>query len=284
MPELPWLLAEHRRRNQTTQNANTLFDPHRQRVMELLKQATGNSPGRLCVLGAGNCNDLDLVQLLAVFLEIVLVDLDRAATVSAVDSAVDDALRQRIHIAERTDVTGAFERLQVADSRDFDSVAAVDLLKLFSADPQIPFAPFDCIVSTCLLSQLIDSVVLGLGLDHPSLVPIILAMRKQHLRTLVQSLVPGGRGLLIFDFVSSQSLPNLMQIDESRLNQTLIEAINVKNFFTGLNPFAVQAELANQADFAGLITDIRLHPPWRWDIGQKQFAVTAISFHRRHVG
>lgn len=283
MPQEPWLLAEHQRRNLTTLNANALFAAHRQRVMRLLKQAAGDLPGRLCVLGAGNCNDLDLGDLLAEYLEIVLVDLDRAASVSAVTTAIDDSLRHRIHIADSTDVTGAFERLQVADTKDFGSDAAADLLRLFSAVPQIPFAPFDCIVSTCLLSQLIDSLVLALGLDHPSIVPLILALRKQHLRTLVQSLVPDGRGLLIFDFVSSQSLPNLMQIDEGHLNHTLIDAINAKNFFTGLNPFAVQAEMATHADLAGLIRNIRLHPPWRWDIGQKQFAVSAISFVRSHT-
>ena len=283
MPQEPWLLAEHQRRNLTTLNANALFAAHRQRVMRLLKQAAGDLPGRLCVLGAGNCNDLDLGDLLAEYLEIVLVDLDRAASVSAVTTAIDDSLRHRIHIADSTDVTGAFERLQVADTKDFGSDAAADLLRLFSAVPQIPFAPFDCIVSTCLLSQLIDSLVLALGQDHPSIVPLILALRKQHLRTLVQSLVQGGRGLLIFDFVSSQSLPNLMQIDEGHLNHTLIDAINAKNFFTGLNPFAVQAEMATHADLAGLIRNIRLHPPWRWDIGQKQFAVSAISFVRSHT-
>lgn len=283
MPQEPWLLAEHQRRNLTTLNANALFAAHRQRVMRLLKQAAGDLPGRLCVLGAGNCNDLDLGDLLAEYLEIVLVDLDRAASVSAVTTAIDDSLRHRIHIADSTDVTGAFECLQVADTKDFGSDAAADLLRLFSAVPQIPFAPFDCIVSTCLLSQLIDSLVLALGLDHPSIVPLILALRKQHLRTLVQSLVQGGRGLLIFDFVSSQSLPNLMQIDEGHLNHTLIDAINAKNFFTGLNPFAVQAEMATHADLAGLIRNIRLHPPWRWDIGQKQFAVSAISFVRSHT-
>lgn len=283
MPQEPWLLAEHQRRNLTTLNANALFAAHRQRVMRLLKQAAGDLPGRLCVLGAGNCNDLDLGDLLAEYLEIVLVDLDRAASVSAVTTAIDDSLRHRIHIADSTDVTGAFERLQVADTKDFGSDAAADLLRLFSAVPQIPFAPFDCIVSTCLLSQLIDSLVLALGKDHPSIVTLILALRKQHLRTLVQSLVQGGRGLLIFDFVSSQSLPNLMQIDEGHLHHTLIDAINAKNFFTGLNPFAVQAEMATHADLAGLIRNIRLHPPWRWDIGQKQFAVSAISFVRSHT-
>ena len=48
------------------------FADHRRRVSGLL--ATG--PGRLCVLGAGNANDLDLATLLEVHREVHLVDLD----------------------------------------------------------------------------------------------------------------------------------------------------------------------------------------------------------------
>jgi hypothetical protein len=141
-------------------------------------------------------------------------------------------------------------------------------------------APFDCIASTCLLSELIDSIVLAMGASHPNIAPVILALRKQHLRTLIQSLRPGGSGVVIFDFVSNQTIPELMRIDERILNVALADAIHAKNFFTGLNPFAVQAELQTHPDFSGLVTDIQLHSPWRWDIGQKQFAVSAISFRR----
>ncbi len=280
MSDSNWLLAEHQRRNQTTLDANSLFEPHRQRVMQLLMQVAGPTSGRLCVLGSGNCNDLDLIVLLNAFEELVLVDVDRATTELAITTGLKGSQPERIHVAESTDVTGVFKRLQAADVKELGASAAAEILKLLTITLQLPLSPFDCVVSTCLLSQLIDSVVLALGTDHPSVVPIILALRKQHLRTVVHNLSAGGRGLLVFDFVSSHSLPGLMQIDDSRLNQTLIEAINAKNFFTGLNPFAVQAELQTHSDFAGLINDIRLHPPWRWDIGEKQFAVSAISFRR----
>ena len=280
MSDSKWLLAEHQRRNQTTLDAHSIFDNHRQRVMQLLRPASGLKLGRLCVLGAGNCNDLDLVELAQLSEEIILVDIDRAATEQALANRLEESMRGKVRVAESTDVSGIFERLQAADVKDTRSLAAKDLLALLSVNPKLPCSPFDCISSTCLISQLLDSVILALGANHPSLVPIILALRRQHLRALVHNLSAGGRGVFVFDFVSSQTLPNLMQIDESRLNQTLIEAINAKNFFTGLNPFAVQAELQTHADFAGLITDIQLHPPWRWNIGKKQFAVSSISFRR----
>ena len=279
MSDSKWLLAEHQRRNQTTISAHSIFDNHRQRMMQLLRPVSGQKLGRLCVLGAGNCNDLDLVELPNLFEEVVLVDVDRAATEQAIASRMEESMRGRVHVSE-SDVSGIFERLQAADVKDFASNAAKDLLELLSVNPKLPSSPFDCIASTCLISQLLDSVILAMGANHPSLVPIILALRRQHLRAIVHNLSAGGSGVFVFDFVSTQTLPNLMQIDESRLNQTLIEAINAKNFFTGLNPFAVQTELQSHADFAGLIKDIQLHPPWRWNIGKKQFAVSAISFRR----
>ncbi|MDX1928750.1 MAG: hypothetical protein SFV81_19630 [Pirellulaceae bacterium] len=289
MSDSQWLLAEHQRRNQTTLKAHALFDTHRQRVTDLIKQAgvlkqdEGVQAGRMCVLGAGNCNDLDLVELANVFQEIVLVDIDSAAMEQAVANGGGKALRGRVHVTESTDVTGIFERLQAADVKDASSSAVTELLALLTVNPKLPSAPFDCIVSTCLISQLLDSVILALGANHPGLVPLLLTLRRQHLRTIVHNLADHGRGIFIFDFVSSQTLPNLMQIDEGRLSQTLVEAINAKNFFTGLNPFAVQAELQSHADFVGLIADVQLHSPWRWDIGKKQFAVSAISFQRKEA-
>lgn len=278
MSDPKWLL-EHKRRNQSTLDARELFAPHRHRVMQLIVQAASAPPGRLCVLGAGNCNDVDLNQLLTAFKEIVLVDVDAGAMESAVASVVPESLRERIRICD-IDVSGIYGRLQDEDTKFVHSKSENYLLELLTSGVKIPYAPFDCVVSSCLLSQVIDSVFLTMGSNHPAIVPIILAIRKQHLRTITQSLVQGGRGLVVFDFLSSQTLPNLMQIDDAQLNQSLIGAINAKNFFTGLNPYAMLAELQTHSDFAGLLSQIRIHQPWRWDIGKRQFAVTAISFSR----
>jgi hypothetical protein len=275
-----WLLTEHQRRNQTTLELREIFDQHRQRVMHLLKRVACETAGRLCVLGAGNCNDLQLDELLNTFEKVFLVDIDQTAVASAVARLIPETLRDRIHVAESTDVTGVFDYLQSIDKNDFHATQTNHLLSLLSHQQHIPMAPFDCIASTCLLSELIDSVFLAMGGNHPALAPVILALRRQHLRMMIQSLRVGGFGLVIFDFVSSQTLPELMRIDERILNSALVDAINEKNFFTGLNPFAVQAELKTHPDFLGLVTDVRLHPPWRWDLGHKQFAVSAISFRR----
>ncbi|MGA2501139.1 MAG: hypothetical protein ABSH20_25660, partial [Tepidisphaeraceae bacterium] len=63
--------------NESTAGSRAWFASHRQRIEALLRR--GPKGGRLCVLGAGNCNDLDLPELAGHFGEIHLVDLDEAA-------------------------------------------------------------------------------------------------------------------------------------------------------------------------------------------------------------
>src|SRR3954447_9511200 len=60
------------------------FASHREQIERLLVADGLGGGGRLCVLGAGNCNDLDLPTLAEVFDEIHLVDLDPAALEAAV--------------------------------------------------------------------------------------------------------------------------------------------------------------------------------------------------------
>lgn len=55
------LTALHRGFNATTRTHWDRYAVHRRRVTTLLL-AGGNGQGRLCVLGAGNCNDLDLAD------------------------------------------------------------------------------------------------------------------------------------------------------------------------------------------------------------------------------
>src|SRR5882672_99502 len=69
--------------NQDTRDLWERYRGHRERVTAaILALAPGGSAargGRLCLLGAGNANDLDLEALAARFDEVHLVDIDSAA-------------------------------------------------------------------------------------------------------------------------------------------------------------------------------------------------------------
>src|ERR1700679_4278661 len=64
------------RLNRATSTSGALFEQHRRRIMDLALRAEG---GVAAVLGAGNCNDVDLPVLASRFEQVHLVDLDAEA-------------------------------------------------------------------------------------------------------------------------------------------------------------------------------------------------------------
>ena len=70
---------------QKTSNRSALsqldaFTGHREHLTALVRASVSPSERkRLCVLGAGNCHDLDLGELAELYAEIHLVDIDEAA-------------------------------------------------------------------------------------------------------------------------------------------------------------------------------------------------------------
>src|SRR5688500_17156136 len=71
------LLDEQRHRNLDSRGQWEAFSAHRKRVTTLLLEAAhGRDQPSLCLLGAGNCNDVDLNQLMTAYARIHLVDCD----------------------------------------------------------------------------------------------------------------------------------------------------------------------------------------------------------------
>src|SRR4051812_14797742 len=101
------LIDVHRRYNRNSDGCWQDFASHRTRQTELALQAGG---GRLAVLGAGNCNDLDLPALAERFREIHLVDLDREALERALGRQPPE-VQQALVLHAPVDVTGALEKL-----------------------------------------------------------------------------------------------------------------------------------------------------------------------------
>src|SRR4029077_10811702 len=94
--------------NVTTARAWGSFAAHRKRVTGLLQARSAAS--RLCVLGAGNCNDLDVRELLASHAEIHLVDLDADALSRGIARQNVDAHRS-IHTHAPFDLSGRLEAI-----------------------------------------------------------------------------------------------------------------------------------------------------------------------------
>lgn len=258
MPEMPSDKHEQQLRNRASRHAWDEFAGHRREVMLHLTRGFAGRKLRLCVLGAGNCNDLDLGELLHGYGEVHLVDLD--------DEALSGVLaRQGVEPSERLVLHGGL------DASDRDGAAWQGRLP----------GPFDVVASVCLLSQLIDAVMRRDTVAESPPIEQVVETRDRHLRAMVDLISPGGWGLLITDFVSSESCPQLANVAEADLPALLAGLIAEQNFFHGLNPLMLRQSLKPPAPIAMEIAQSQLVRPWRWQLGARVYAVCALKFQRR---
>ncbi|MGB7325964.1 MAG: hypothetical protein WBD31_13900 [Rubripirellula sp.] len=268
----------HFDRNRQSRDDWDSFADHRASVTGLIqavgrrRDLDGKSDNEsLVVLGVGNGNDIDLPSLVRRYDSTTVVDLDDEAVehcrsrLSADVSAVVDTVSP-------VDLSGVLGRLPScdADSSDWDDWSQ----QARNPDPAgVPMG--DVVVSTCLISQLLDTVISGLPPDHPRLAGAMLSVRDGHLNLLSRLTKPGGTLVLITDMVSSDTLPQLNRASRIEMPTLVRAAVETQNFFTGLNPAVLMHKLSSPEN--GRATSTAIHGPWRWQLGPRLFAVIAIT-------
>lgn len=280
------LVDEQVRRNLAANERWREYASHRDEVTrrllgDALLNGDSSEHGRLCVLGAGNCNDLELGQLATAFQEINLVDLDGEALARGVARQAN-VPTGAIHRHGGIDLLGALDSLAACAGEQRSADAELDTCLARVHEPAagaLP-GPFDVVASVCLLSQLIECAVVSLGEGHPRFAELVLAIRAAHLRLLARLLVPGGRAVLVADFVSSQTAAELLVGDPSWplfLQQTAAQG----NFFHASHPWAILAHLQNDPWLNQTVSDLRPTGCWRWNQGARVYAVAAFEFRAR---
>jgi len=253
------------------------FASHRRRVTELIVDRSFGQDSRLAVLGAGNCNDLDLKMLAASFAAVDLFDLDAKALARGIRSQLMET-SPRLFMHGNVDFTGILPRLAVMPQKLDQRAELRKLVRLAARIPSIGngAVEYDVVASTCVLSQLISSVVLALGESEPLLPLLVLTMRKTHFRLLCNMVAPGGAVVFVSDLVSSDSCPALLAHSNNDLQPLVEAAVRDRNFFPGLNPYAILGMLGETED------DLCLHPPWLWRMSRQRAAlVYALTFRRK---
>lgn len=274
-------------RNRESADAWALYEPHRDRVTSLLLNALPSpasdkdSAPHICLLGAGNCNDVDLRQLTDRCREVVLVDLDADALQQAVERqqlAGHSAMRLQSGI----DLTGIFDRLPPHAAIEHSQTEQVtELTRLAeSFSPSDLTTGFDAVASVCLLSQLIDAVARRFPDPQVSL-PLLQAVRRRHLRLLLEHCRPGGTAILFSEVVSSDTCPELATVSDAALPGLLADLLAAQNFFTGLHPGIILQELQSDASIRPLVAGVKPIAPWKWPFLYRTYAVTAFVARRR---
>src|SRR4051794_26628810 len=88
-----------------------VFGSHRAAVTNLLLDASVRANGQACILGAGNCNDIALRSLTAIFDSVHLVDIDAAAIRAGISRQFGSDHHRSVW-SHTLDVTGAIQIIQ----------------------------------------------------------------------------------------------------------------------------------------------------------------------------
>ena len=272
--------------NQSSLLHRAAFASHRSKVTELVCAATAGRtrPMRLCVLGAGNCNDLDLTRLSEHYAEIHLVDIDGDAVGCAIARAHESA-RPRLRAHAPVDLSGVLE--QLPRWKAFD-VTAEELMahpghRARAIAAALP-GPFDVVLSACLLTQLQLSVLRALSDQHRLFEAARQIVNLVHLRNMRHLLAKGGRGLLVTDATSDQicELGRIEQLERAADRVVALTTLaSTGKLFYAVEPGLV--ELTCQSD-PELQRGLRIEPirdAWLWRNGpQRTFLCYALEFER----
>jgi hypothetical protein len=283
-PRLPRLAEQQIRNNRDTAAGWDRYAPHRQRLTDLVTR-TGDRGGRLCVLGAGNANDLDLEALADRFTSLNLVDIDSAALGRAAARQSADT-RAKLHLHGGLELSGLTDRLDLwtrrpPDAAELDALPERAACRVAGALP----APFDLVVSTCLLSQICRACHRAFG-NRPAVLPalgrVAGAAVKAHLRLLATLAAPGAPCLLVTDAISSDSFP-LDELFTPARGLLLLEELALRDMlFTGTSPQLIVRLLRQDPELRRLVERPRLVAPWLWQLSPScTLMVYAIAFHRR---
>lgn len=267
--------------NASTRGLWQFYARHRGEVERLI--LPDKPDPRLAVLGAGNCNDLDLVWAHNRFAAIHLFDLDRAAMERALQRQ-GVANHSRIHLHGPIDLTAVADLAGTWKGRNVPAARIEEALRRLDAPDDPILSPlsesFDLVLSPCVLSQLFLSVRDVLGASHPDWPRLKDALRRRHLRQMTRLLAPGGRGVLVIDVASTSDLPQLDRAKEHEIDALMHAATVDGKCFKGLRPAEMLAAIRSDPQLARRLAQPRVTRPWIWHLGfTRAFLVYGLTWN-----
>jgi hypothetical protein len=233
------------------------------------------------VLGAGNCNDLDLPLLIEHFEELHLVDVDAEALERGIER-VPASERGRVTL-QALDLAGCIDKVDEWGER-FPSPTE---LAAFVRDVPSRIArdigrTFDVVLSSCLLSQLCHPFQNALAMSLLDWRRLFNAMTRMHLTTVAILARPGGAGIVACDVLShgGAEVAKLEKtVPRDRLATALAERIADGTLARDPNPEFL-LKLLEQPELGALARDARVSEPWLWDLGVGVQLVYGVWFTR----
>lgn len=263
--------------NASSRDQRVGFAGHRARISRLLAAEARPGRSRLCVVGAGNANDLDLSELLRLFGEVHLVDLDAdALRQGVVRQGVADSAA--LHLHSGIDVTGLFDEMQTWTPLTVIGPSHLNALRDWPIDRVSRLLPvgFDVVISSCLLTQLMETATYSLGSKHPRLRDVTHAIGAGHLRLVAALAAPGGVAHVVTEAISSDTLPELVSLHDSSLEETLNRAEQARNIFRGVDRPALLGTIRHDPWLRHRVASASTAGVWRWRLHEKDYLTYAL--------
>jgi hypothetical protein len=264
MSKIESLVVNHERiANEQSRANRELYSSHRQQLTAALLGACPKPGGRLALLGAGNCNDVELKDLLTVFSEIHLVDIDSAALSSA-RAQLSKNLQARIFSHAPVDLSGLIDVWDAARTKvpTFAEIDAWATRGSQNVQNRLP-GPFELVASCCVLTQMSWGLTQSFGKNHPSETQARESLVAAHLRSMC-GLAAGGRALFACDMISTEYYPLDDLPPHADLTELMERLIGMQNFYKGGNPVLVRRLLRRDPVLAASVRSTQWHTPWLW--------------------
>ena len=260
-------LAEQVASNRSALGHEAAFASHRARMTEeILARAPAGGEGRLCLLGIGNANDVDLVALAAHYQAIHVADVDAEAVDRAL-SRVPPALRERFVSHAPLELSGMLDRLEQPKVPPTPELVATAVSRVVGALP----GPFDVVVSCSLLTQLQLVLLQLVGDKDPRFEELRTALGGIHMRTLAGLLAPGGVALLVTDLTTSEIYAPLDFLDaDADLGKLMADLLSVGQVIHAAHPGLLSAEIRRDPELSHRFAARSPVGPWLWKNGPTQ--------------
>jgi hypothetical protein len=265
--------------NATSRDQWDTFAEHRKLLTAALIRGAKPGQSRLCILGAGNANDLDLAALLAAHREVHLVDVDSGALSDGAErQGVAAHPRLRLHGGlDTTAMLGLLSDWTPSSElrpADFDAMASWPAFRTALVLP----GGFDRVASTCVLTQILETAAHALGRDHRQLDDAQKALAAGHLRLMARLAASGGEALVVTDVAKSEMIPGLADLPARELAGLLTDLGRKGNHFRRVHPRQLMAVLRSDPCIGPRVAAASSLMPWRWRLHDQTYLVAAISF------
>lgn len=244
--------ALHAELNRSTRACWDRYAAHRERVMRLVPRGRA-----IAVLGAGNCNDLDLTELAQRFDALHLVDVDTEACDAAL---ARDGVRAEVHEADLSGVLSSLAKWKDAPP-DAATMRRVPAEASAAVAQRVP-GPFDVVLSSAVVSQLVWSCMECFGVEHPALRAVALTTMMAHLQIALDLTRPGGTLVLAVDTLARK--PEIFAELEEKMStsEMLVMFEQTQQCLPATECSVLSSALGHLAPSA----EVALVPPWLWTV------------------